>query len=369
MREPFLKPGSTQDQCCATERSPEILSGTLGSIYNPNQNNFNFLRLLFASLVVFSHSYALLLGPGHSDPVASWLLNSQMDLGGIAVEGFFAISGFLVTQSWLNSKGVGSYCLKRILRVVPGYCASFVFCLAVILPLIGASPLAYLRGYSASAWIDVFTLGIAHGTPFIRVVLNGVLWTIPYEMRCYLVIAVLGVLGDLKQEARRVPPLLFLGTFLWYNHLHIIELANPNLSISAPARIVTFFFAGATAYLFRKSIPINRPALITALLATAFACHAGLSWILPFSGTYLLFYLGTHSKLQFPPFRKPMDLSYGIYLYGFPIQQVLIYHFRAHLTPMLLFSCALSLASLLGFFSWKFIESPALRLKRFASAL
>jgi peptidoglycan/LPS O-acetylase OafA/YrhL len=108
--------------------------------------------------------------------------------------------------------------------------------------------------------------------------------------------------------------------------------------------------------------------MIIALLATAGSCYAGMSWIFPFSGTYLLFYAVTNSKLRLQNFGKKLDPSYGIYLYGYPIQQLLILHFKEHLTPFLLFAYALPVSALLGLISWKFVEAPALRLKKLTLA-
>lgn len=294
-----------------------------------------------------------------------------MDLGGIGVEGFFAISGFLVTQSWTNCPNVISYLLKRILRLLPGYYLCLLFCLAVVLPLSGTPTLKYLSLWPSRIWINVLSLGLTDGVIFnnccfftnpIGGCFNGALWTIPSEARCYLVIAILGVLGALKKGARSIPPLLFFGTYLFYN-----LQPNSALDVLGSARIITYFFAGTTIYLFRERIPLTRPFLILSLIASAVSCYAGRSWILPFSGTYLLFYAATSPHLQLQKKAPSVDPSYGIYLYGFPIQQLLIFHFKEHLSPILLFLCTLSFAATLGFFSWTFVEAPALRLKRFAS--
>jgi peptidoglycan/LPS O-acetylase OafA/YrhL len=353
-------------------------SQTLDSLYDPNANNFNFFRVLFASLVVFSHSYILFFGVGYMDPVSIWLFGGQTDLAATAVEGFFVISGFLVTQSWINSNGLSGYCFKRFLRVFPGYIASIIFCITVILPLSGMPALNYLGCWSFKVWINVISMGVAQGSIFLGGniflsnpvvgVFNGSIWTIPHEIRCYLIVAFLGFSGFFQKAFRLAVPIFFIGSLLLYNCLHSDELVLSGLNTSGPARLVTHFLAGVTVYLYRKNIPINRTWLLAAFLATVVACCTACTWILPISGTYLLFYAAINSRLRLQNFGKKIDLSYGIYLYGFPVQQIIIQRYWNQLTPLLLFAVTLPIAALLAFASWKLIELPALELKRFTFA-
>ena len=92
------------------------------------QNNFDFLRFILALSVIFSHCYAVL---GYSARPLSSISRGQIDLGAAAVNGFFVISGFLITASWMRSKGLASYLQKRILRIYPGFLAAALICLIV----------------------------------------------------------------------------------------------------------------------------------------------------------------------------------------------------------------------------------------------
>lgn len=125
-----------------------------------HENNFNFLRLLFASLVVFSHSYALL---GLEEPVFF-----GRSLGNLSVHGFFVISGYLICRSYVRSTSVAAFFINRILRIVPG------LAIAMIVTKVAAS------------WCE----GFEHNpVPYIA---NGPVWTLTWEVVCYFGLAVLG---------------------------------------------------------------------------------------------------------------------------------------------------------------------------------
>ena len=150
-----------------------------------------------------SHSYPLLWGSNDREPL-SRLSGGQMTLGEIAVDGFFILSGFLISASWARCRGLGDYLRRRVLRIVPGYVAAVLFSGLVAGPLLAASPRAYWGEFDARS----FALHAANlegaATPGPPV--NGSLWSIRYEFFCYLGMAALGLAGVMRRRGLDLRP-------------------------------------------------------------------------------------------------------------------------------------------------------------------
>ena len=129
-------------------------------------------------------------------------------------------------------------------------------------------------------------------------------------------------------------------------------------------RLMTFFLAGMCYYLYREKITCNGRFLWLSVLALTISCITNsLSLTLPIFGTYLLFYFAFHPKIHLHRFGRKTDLSYGIYLYAWPIQQLLLKYFFSALNPITLFLCALPLSCAAAYLSWTLVEKPFLKLK------
>ena len=167
-------------------------------------NNFNLLRFVAATLVIWSHSYALLPNGLPSDPSVRVL---GFGFAGIAVNAFFAISGFLIVRSYIQHNNLGIYLQARALRIMPGLVVAVLFCALVVGPLFTSLPLNDYFGnsgvgrfitsnivmYQRTANLPgVFSENVSAGV-------NGSLWTLSYEVSMYLAVAILGVLGLLKR--------------------------------------------------------------------------------------------------------------------------------------------------------------------------
>ena len=161
-----------------------------------HKNNFDTLRLFLAALVLFSHSYPL-AGVNALEPIVV-LTRGQVNGGGIAVDGFFVISGYLVTSSWLSTGSTDKFLRKRILRIYPGFLAALAASFAVAI-LFSPAPLTYASGVVLNSELVVRgVLLLSYGAldnnaafpnnPFPHAV-NGWLWTLQPELFCYLIVA------------------------------------------------------------------------------------------------------------------------------------------------------------------------------------
>ncbi|PYJ68116.1 MAG: hypothetical protein DME76_13360, partial [Verrucomicrobia bacterium] len=164
-------------------------------------NNFDFLRFFFAALVIFSHSFDLLRGSG-ANPI-SHFSRGQIDGGSLAVAGFFIISGFLVAQSFLNSRSVFDYFKRRILRIYPGFVAAGIISLAFF----GWLGMHFSPAYWQKVELGRFLLRLpvlkmfwipqsffGNYWPYV----NIPIWTIQYDFACYILSALLGLAGILR---------------------------------------------------------------------------------------------------------------------------------------------------------------------------
>lgn len=190
----------------------------LGQAFDPRNNALNAWRLTLAMGVILYHSFQL---TGRHLP--SWPV--QQLLGDIWVDGFFAISGFLITSSWLNKPQLRSYLAARGLRILPGLWVCLVVTAFVIAPmavaikggsaaklLLSSAPVEYVLKNSAFMTVQLDIAGTPSGIPFSGN-WNGSLWTLIWEVLCYIAVAVLGVVGLLKR--RWFIPLVLALTLTW----------------------------------------------------------------------------------------------------------------------------------------------------------
>ncbi len=324
-------------------------------------SNFDFIRLLASLSVVYVHSITSLRGtelPIEESDFLCYVTRGNFYLGELAVNCFFTLSGFLITQSWLSSKSTWDYLVRRVLRIYPAFLATVLFCTFLIGPIASDSGWGLVGLIDWNMWLD--------GAIRLNLVLpplftenpqpnhsNVSLWTIPYEFDCYLCVAALGIAGLFKYR---------LGILCMWLLLYVWHILSP---IEAWPRFLCYFFAGTLFFLYRESIP-RRGRVVVCMIA-AIVCITLLvpSWlraIVPIGGTYILFATAFESW-GFHRLREHVgDLSYGIYLFAFPIQQLLAQNWHEHLNPTTMFLIAGATSCLLAYLSWHLIERPFLAL-------
>jgi peptidoglycan/LPS O-acetylase OafA/YrhL len=328
------------------------------------KNNFGVLRLFFANLVICYHSYFLIDGDTHRD--IFYRAFGTTALGGLGVAGFFLISGFLVVKSYCTSKSVKGYFLKRFLRIWPGFAVAFLVCLFIVVPL-GGGQLAGVNVlkniYRFMTFQEPDADGVFHGLAQEQI--NGSMWTISYEFRCYMLVILLGACGLLRDRRKFLALTLLFGlaAFLPRN----FSLPYPGIfgAVSSDILFTGVFCAGGLFYLYRDVIKLRlRYALLAFPLFIALLFGEATTQIaLMTAGAYILFcianYKGDNAMSRFT---EKTDFSYGIYLYSYPVQQLILWHDRT-INMYQLMGLSLVFAWILGAMSWFLVEKPALSLK------
>jgi len=345
---------------------------TIGDLSRGRNNTFDFLRFLLATMVIFSHSFALLYN--HTAESFDPLLRAtggQAAFGGLAVDGFFLISGFLITMSWEHCKTTLDFAQRRILRIVPALLVILGATVFIIGPLATTLPLhsyfSSAKTYMYFTMMGTLNLHLTDRLPGVFTAnplawrVNGSLWTIRCELLCYILVAILGLTRGLRR------PLLVLlasitgiGVFALHGHRAITtgEFADS-------LRVLTYFLWGITFYLYRDRIPHSLPLLIVALAGMVISEMTGiLSFTLPILGAYTLFYAALRPVFGLQRFARHGDFSYGLYLYAFPIEQTLVSRFPHAWNVATVFFSTFSLALICAVLSWHLVEKQFLQLKR-----
>lgn len=335
---------------------------TLADAYDRGDDNFLLLRLLAAMMVIYGHSYAI-VGDKSGDVLvrANWGTYS----GAIAVDMFFVISGFLVTGSAARRANVWSFLKARFLRLMPAYLVCLVSTAFLIGSIATTEPLgSYLRHPETLVYV-YGNLGLRelHWTlPGVfkthpHQTLNGSIWTLPAEASMYLWLAAMVLAGAFKRvwlAAAGVAALVLLGAMNWQRFPML--LVNDEF-----ARFAALFAVGAVAFLVRRFIPIH--GLIAAgLVFAAYMARPSpvFQVLLGAAEAYFCFWFAY--AWHWRAFNRFGDYSYGVYLWGWPSQQV-AYALLGATTANRLTVVAAFIALALGIASWHFIERPALALK------
>jgi peptidoglycan/LPS O-acetylase OafA/YrhL len=327
-------------------------------------NNFDALRLALATAVIVSHSFALPFGTDWHEPLRA--ATHGQSLGALAVAGFFVISGYLVTNSWFSSHGFRPYLIKRVLRVYPGYAIAILFGLLILGPVF--SGLAYFRTVNAFDLLKAFTVfGETPGQGLPQLPwhdINGSLWTIQYEFACYLALPLVLLVAGTRRWV--VVALLILM-------LPLAAVPGAPQSASFLTRLAfrlhlasgfaSYFLAGMAMYLYAPRVTLGRVLACIALLLLGATVPPLLVIVLPLCAAYLVLALALCSPQVGPAFFKRNDLSYGTYLYGWPIGQVVLSALGNRASPWMVMALTLPLTFLVAFGSWTLVERRFLQLK------
>ncbi len=333
---------------------------TIGSALSGRDNSLNAVRLILAAAVIASH--APLGGYEH----ASW-----ERIGPLAVNGFFALSGFLIAGSRLRN-GFGRYMDRRARRIFPGFWVCLVVVAFVFAPLgafLGAGswhPSAAVSYVFDNILLYVFTPDVSSslaGAPSAGE-WNGSLWSLAHEFLAYLVFGLLIGLPWVRRHLSTSMLLIALALPVLYAwHGDLTGLAN---KVEQTVRLFAFFAAGALAYSLKDRIPVSHGLGLIAALGVVIGSVVGgeeaMHQLTVFPLTYLLLYVGSTWKTSIAAHE---DVSYGMYIYGWPVQQLLALAGLGALVPLPVFTVVtIALTFPLAMLSWRLVEKPAMRLRR-----
>lgn len=339
------------------------------AVHNKVGNNFDFIRFFFASLVIFSHAYPLAVGNENAEPLLVFS-EGQLTFGTLAVYGFFVISGYLIAQSWTRNPVTLHFLEKRVRRIYPGFLLASIISAFVVAPLFNGDAgrsvitLDFVLEFLSHAGRLIFLQPGASflGNPSSGPV-NGSLWSIPYEFWCYIGVLAAGVSGYLYRA--RVLIVTLIGAMLVG---FVFEKYNLKISgnilgqiFGYPpfwARLLPFFMAGMLFFALGERIDFTPMGALLAFGAIVFACRIPLALkiVLPVALTYLVLWFAFTSKIKFNGFAKYGDFSYGIYLYGFPLEQIVVYWTKTQ-SHWMVFFLAWPCSIVFGALSWYLVES------------
>ena len=338
----------------------------LSDIFVGKNNNLTFIRLMAALAVIYGHTPAIV-----PNSPADWITRTTgyAFIGGVAVDLFFLISGFLVTASIING-GVRRYVAARVLRIYPALWVNLVLVTFVLGTLITTLP---VRDYLKHPDVWSYFLGLIgtyRGGFFLPGVflenrdhaINGSIWSILIEVWLYGFVLLAYLFGIMRHRAVFNVIFFVLIVAIWSDSSWV-----PNIIASKTnLHVCLLFYIGSFLYINRESVPVSPYHMLFALFLSGITVGTDR---FPFAYILLVvtFFCTASFYSQFAWLDKWGDYSYGVYLYGWPAQQVVAMNFPSlSWKENCMYSC--SLAIFCAFLSWHLVEKHALKLKRMFSA-
>ncbi len=333
---------------------------------------FDSIRLVAAWAVVFTHSYFLASGSDTLDPLPH-LLGGTRGFGDYAVQVFFILSGFLLSGSLDLSLDPLRYLANRLFRIIPGFCFAVVVAVLVIAPFLSDDGWRLVlggRAWSSIGWSilmlkDVSSVHLAHARHAeFAWFMNGSLWSIPYEVICYLVL--LSLYMVLRHDGRVglaaaalavfaiAAPGMGLATFDW-------DHGPPGvfrMPLAFFARTLPFFCGGVAYYAVHKRWGTPRWLVATAAVTLGLAALADVEEeALAFTGPVLIVALGSSGGWLSRAIDRVGDVSYGVYLFGWPVGLLVAGYVRSA-GPVGVFALSVPLVFGLAYAMHRLVERP-----------
>ena len=333
---------------------------TLGQLFASRSNNFNLVRLLAALLVIYAHAPAI-TGHGPPEPIADFLGKYT---GAMAIDVFFLLSGFLVTASALSGQGMRYFAASRILRIYPALITCIALSVLVLGPLVTTSHEYWSRATWEYFWRNASAEQALYHLPGVFAdhtdpAVNGSLWSLPLEVRLYVAVFAIACIGLLRRRS-------------WFNLVGAAALAvgyvtqfdqGPAWPYKYHLHSSLMFLVGSLAWVNRESIPISWRILVPLCAVALVTRHTALfdvayEVLLPYAVFCAAFAPGLAG------FNRAGDYSYGVYLYGWPAQQLALSAMQGASSNAMDTLLGWAIALALAMASWHGVEKPALALKR-----
>lgn len=347
---------------------------TLGAATTTHDNGFNAVRLVCALAVVVYHAYQMSPGrPGALDPLTAWL-RPVTDVGALAVGIFFLISGMFVSQSWLRDPHLGRFVLRRVARIVPGLFVALLLCTLTAVVFFSDRGLAGVL--DPAPWRFIFGNSVLHFLQYnippeeLNIAgvlggrnLNGVLWTLYWEGRMYVVLALVGVAAVLPMQQ-------------WLRGAAIFLLLAANLFPEVlsgylwEVRLWSLFLTGVLLQTLAPQIRIGAVHVVCALVLVALNWTRSasltphpLTWFgIALAVATLALWVGS-SRVRGLGHVQRHDYSYAVYIYHWPVL-MMVGELAPAITPPLMLAVCFALLVPLALLSWHWVEAPALRAVR-----
>lgn len=346
-----------------------------GPPLDPKRNSLNLIRLLLATTVLFAHSYFILGVPFEQQP----LLGNQ-HYGAWAVAAFFALSGYLITASRQRTR-FADFLILRIGRIVPAFLVCIVVTAAVFGPIAHFVLHGTLGGYLRTApspmnyifsnmFLDVrlFAIGDTLSTVPYPNAWNGSLWTLYYEFLCYLFVGVFLIYTRARSAVWPIA-VAFVASVVVYARIDwILTFVDGNFSFKLLAMLLPYFLGGALIRMLSPKVGLHWIPGLGSLILVVLGIQFGPIWTAQLLSPLLAYgLLWLSTVVPQPRWVARNDVSYGLYVYAFPVQQLLAVLGLTFLGPIAFSAVALVLTFGLAIASWYAIERPALRRTRQAT--
>lgn len=341
-------------------------------------NSFTILSILASILILYFHSYPLFYGINtrNSDIISGILVGEN--LGSILVAMFFTISGFMITNSIKNSKSTGEYLVKRVKKIFPPLIFCLIISACVISPIISEQPkLVFLSNFKIYVWyiIDnsfllkntVYSIAdVFSNNPYPNAI-NGSIWTLKHQIFMYILMIPIFTVFISKIKRRNffkyfyiVLVTLTVVSFTGYYN-GVFDIIRKNLGfigifqeVNLLLRLTCYFCTGIIFNLYSDKIKYEKIHLIFVIIIFALTFRTSIfSYFCLFFVPYVTFYIGTiKSNIRMP------DLSYQIYIWGFPIQQLIMYYFNGKIDIYSYMIICLLFVVFISILSYYLIEKP-----------
>ena len=338
-------------------------------------NNLNLIRLVASVFVLYNHSF-ILAGFMFEEPL--WKkYTSMVTFGNLGVDIFFITSGFLLALSLIAKQNLPQFFINRVLRIFPG----LVFSLIVTAVVVGTFFTAldfneFINNEQTRNFVfynSILLKGIVYVLPEafqlnpIKSV-NGSLWTLPHELEAYIAIFLSACLALLSRKNFSTILRIFLFALCAYSYFRYAKGYYGEGAHNEKYRLYFFFLFGALTGTFIKHIKLDMR-YGAVFLAIIFFCLPYKKLVFPAYTLLLPYVILTLAYVPSGNIRKFNNLgdySYGMYIYGFFVQQCTVataLSFSEKITPHMLFVFSFAFTLVFSIISWKIIESPALKLK------
>lgn len=358
-------------------------ASTLGQLSQGKNNNLNLIRLIAAFMVMYMHSLALCIADQSKDIMYTLTFHKALS-GQVAVDIFFVISGFLIYRSYDRGNNVWKYLKARFLRIWP-LLALFILLTAFI---IGPMYTVYTREEYFAVSMKDYLMNLLFASSYTRLhgvflshiskSINGSIWTLRFEVICYIM--VLFVLPVFRRWKKGIFPFILVivagYVFFTYGCAQELFLGMSKEPFVNLFRLTLHFAMGIMYYLYRDEIKLDRKKLLIALgvqILITFFFDFEIAFAL--AGSYIIMYLGFQNYKISRAYDKVGDLSYGVYIWSFLVQQLVVEYmgyfpeeningfYVMTMDPYVNLALSTLIVVPLAFVSWQCFEKQLLKLK------